>query len=104
MPGMVAVYQLSRSIQCIQNLAEIFPLQMYIGRHLTVYQFIHLFLLLQKQGNIPEHLGRKAQIPDAEILRMIKVIAVHIIGAYKKQIPFSYCLYGIIDHMIGHAL
>ena len=77
---------------------------MYIGRHLTVYQFIHLFLLLQKQRNIPEHLGRKAQIPDAEILRMIKVIAVHIIGAYKKQIPFSYCLYGIIDHMIGHAL
>ena len=77
---------------------------MYIGRHLTIYQFIHLFLLLQKQGNISEHLGRKAQIPDAEILRMLKVIAVYIIGAYKKQIPLSYCLYGIIDHMIGRTL
>ena len=41
---------------------------MYEGRHLTVYQFIHLFFLLQKQGNIPEHLGGKAQIPDTEIL------------------------------------
>ena len=35
---------------------------------------------------------------------MIKVIAVHIFGAYKKQIALSYCLYGIIDHMIGRAL
>ena len=68
MPGVAAVYQISGHIHRFQNPAEIFHLQMYEGQNLTVYQFIHLFILLQKQGNIPEHLGGKAQIPDTEIL------------------------------------
>ena len=77
---------------------------MYEGRHLTVYQFIHLFFLLQKQGNISKHLGGKAQIPDTEILWMKKAVTVHIIGAYKKQVSFFHRLHGIIDQMIGRTL
>ena len=104
MPGMAFVYQISGSIHGIQDFAEIFPFQMNIGRHLAVYQFIHLFFLFQKQINISKHLGGKAQIPDTEILWMKKAVTVHIIGAYKKQVSFFHRLHGIIDQMIGRTL
>lgn len=77
MPGVAAVYQISGHIHRFQNPAEIFPFQMYIGRHLTVYKFIHLFFLLQKQGNIPEHLGGKLGISLFALCNLICAIATN---------------------------